>query len=213
MKQKTLIIAGAVVVIGLAAFILRWQFTKPPANYGPSTAVGEILAEETAQMVGGKGLVVVIARGSPQEGLSAGTEQVSSFEAALKRRGSPKIATTEWLPRAPGPRMKEAPLTAEQLLGLMESNPDAEAFAVFTALPPLSPPLAEKITARSLKVLAVCGYSADVRHWLEARALAVAAVPRFADLPAGTPAPKTAKDWFAQQFELLTPNNVGQVPY
>jgi hypothetical protein len=43
--------------------------------------------------------------------------------------------------------------------------------------------------------------------------LAAAVVPRFGELPAGTPAPKTVKDWFRQEFELLTPESIPQVPY
>ena len=213
MKSKPLIVVCAVVVIALALLMLRWQFTAPVTNLRPSTAAGDVLAEETARLLSGKGTVVVIGRAPPRESQTAGSEQVASFEVALKRRGSLKIAATEWLPRAPGPRMSAPALTEEQLLALIEKNPEAGAVVVFTGLPPVTKPLADKIAARSLKVLAVCGYSVQVRRWLEKQALAVVAVPRFSELPPGTPAPKTVKDWFAQEFELLTPESVGRLPY
>ena len=104
--------------------------------------------------------------------------------------------------------MNAGDLTTEQLLQLIEKNPAADALVIFTGLPPLSPDLAEKLTARSLKLLAVCGYGATVRHWLEARALAVAVVPRLGEPPPGTPVPKTTKDWLRQEFEILTPESI-----
>ena len=58
-----------------------------------------------------------------------------------------------------------------QLMELIDKNKDASAFVVFAGLPPFSQELAAKLAARSLKLLAVCGYNANVRHWLEARAV------------------------------------------
>ena len=213
MKSKALVVGFALASILLALFVVRQQFSRPAMNLHPSVAVGEVLAEETARLLGGKGNVVVLARASAKDGQTAGGEQVASFGAAMRRRASPRIAATEWLPRPPGPMMNTGDLTTEQLLQLIEKNPEADAFVVFAGLPSLSPPLAEKITARSLRLLAVCGYGATVRHWFEARALAMAVVPRFGEPPPGTPAPKTAKDWLRKEFEILTTESIAQLPY
>ncbi len=94
---------------------------------------------------------------------------------------------------------------------LLDKNKDAGAFVVFAGLPPFSQELAAKLTARSLKLLAVCGYNANVRHWLEARALSVAVVPRSEELSAGASAPKTTADWFEREFQMVTPENVGRL--
>mgnify|MGYP001577986432 FL=1 len=104
-------------------------------------------------------------------------------------------------------------VTPEQFVAALEKNPDVNAFLVLAGLPPFSQPLADKLTARSVKLLAVCGYSADVRRWLESKALAVAIVPRFDDPPAGTPAPKTAKDWLDREYQLVTPETLSLLPY
>lgn len=213
MRSKTLAVGFAVASILLVVFVVRRQSSDPAMNLRPSVAVGEMLAEETTRLLGGKGNIVVIGRVSAKDGQTAGGEQMASFGTAMRRRASPRIAATEWLPRPPGPMMNAGDLTAERLLQLVEKHPEADAFVVFAGLPPLSASLGEKLTARSLRLLAVCGYGATVRRWLETRALAVAVVPRFGELPPGTPAPKTAKDWFRQEFELLTPESVGHLPY
>jgi hypothetical protein len=213
MKSKTLVVGFAVASILVLVFVVRRHSSGPAMNLRPSVAVGEVLAEETTRLLGGKGNIIVIGRASAKDGQTAAGEQIASFGAAMRRRGSPRIASTEWLPRPPGPMMNAGELTSDRLLELIEKNPEAEAFVVFAGLPPLSASLGEKINARSLKLLAVCGYGATVRRWLETRALAVAVVPRFGELPPETPAPKTVKDWFRQEFELLTPESIGRLPY
>jgi hypothetical protein len=213
MKNKILAVAFVVASILLALLVVRRQASGPAMNLRPSAAVGEVLAEEAVRLLGGTGNIVVIGRASSKDCQTAGDEQLSSFGAALRRRASPRIAAIEWLSRPPGPMMNTGDLTAEQLLQLIEKNPAANAIVIFTGLPPLSPDLAEKLAARPLKLLAVCGCGATVRHWLETRALAVAVVPRFGEPPPGAPVPKTTKDWLRQEFEMLTPESVAQLPY
>jgi hypothetical protein len=213
MKNKVLILTVAIASVALALFVFRWQSSGPAMSSRPSLAVGEVLADETSRLLGGKGKVVVIARASAKEGQSAANEQISSFAAALSRRTSPRIAATEWLPRPLRPVMNSGDLSAEQLLQLIEKNPDANAIVVFAGLPPFSRPLADKLISRQVKLLAVGGYGATVRRWLEAQVLAVAVIPRFGELPPGTPAPRTVRDWFSQEFEMVTPDSVGRLPW
>ena len=82
---------------------------------------------------------------------------------------------------------------------------------VFAGLPPCSQLLVDKLAGGSLKLVAVCGNSPMVKEWLEAKALALAIVPRMEDLPPGTAAPKTARDWFQREFEIITPETAGRL--
>lgn len=213
MKRKTLILVSCFALVTLGTFLVLRQSSEPAMNLRPSTAVGQVLAEETSRLLGGAGNVVVLARDRDKDNQSAGGEQLASFKAAMARRASPKIIATEWLHHPNALAMNAGDLTSEQLLQLLEKNPEANSLVLFAGLPPFSPPLAQKLAARSVKLLAVCGYSPNVRRWLEARSLALAVVPRFGELPSGTPSPKTAKDWFGQEFQLLTPESVGGLPY
>ncbi len=210
--KKTRITAGlAVAVVALAVFLLWRQFSRPTINLRPSNAVGEVLAEEVVRMLGGTGKVVLIGRYASRDGGDASSEQITSLQAALKGRAAGSFVATEWLPRSPVGAMDLGGIAPGQFLELMDRNKDANMFVVFAGLPPFSQELAAKLAARSLKLLAVCGYNANVRHWLEAHALSVAVVPRTDDLPAGTSAPRTAADWFGREFQMVTPENVGRL--
>ena len=211
MKTNKIIASLAVMIIGFAAFMLWRQFPRPTINLRPSNAVGEVLAGEVLRMLGRRGKVVLIGRSASRDGGDASSEQITSLQAALKRRVAPSVVATEWLPRAPVGTMDLGGIAPGQFMEQIDKNKDAGAFVVFAGLPPFSQELAAKLAARSLKLLAVCGYSPNVRHWLEARTLAVAVVPRSDDLPAAASAPKTAADWFDREFQIVTPENVGRM--
>ena len=213
MKANRLTVTLLGLMIALAGFLFWQQFAKPPISFRPSAAVGEVLAEEVARLVGVAGTVVVIGRSPAKEGVDAKGEQLRAFEAALRRQGSPKLKTTERLPPPQPGTMDLGEVSPEQLAQFIEKNPDANAFIIFAGLPPLTPDLAGQISARSLRLLAVCGYGGNVRGWLEAKALSLAVVPRFDDPPAGTPPPKTAMDWFQREFQLLTPEKLANLGY
>ena len=213
MKSKQLI-AALVVLVAIAAVLLLWRRSSDSTvNLRPSAAVGEVLAEEVGRLLGGNGKVVLFTRQPPADGPDANRERIESFEAAIRRKGNLKLAAPEWLPMPPRGAMDLGVVGPDQILTALDKNPDANAFLVIAGLPPCSSALVEKLAARSIKLVAVCGYTADVRRWLESKALAVAIVPRFGDLPPGTPAPKTAKDWFDREYQLFTPETTGQLPY
>jgi len=213
MKKNKFTAAAALALIAIAIFLLWRQFSTPRVNLRPSSAVGEVLADELGRMLGTTGRVVLIGRGSSRDGGDASSQQIASLQTALKRRALTQSTVTEWLPRPPAGTMDLGGVSPEQFLELIDKNKDANSFVVFAGLPPLSQDLAAKIAARSLKLLAVCGYNANVRHWLEGRALLVAVVPRPDDLPAGTSPPQSPIDWFRREFQMLTPENVGQLGY
>ena len=210
MRTSKIIAVLAAAVIALAVFLMWRQFSKPPINLRPSHSVGEVLAGELVRMLGGTGKVVLIGRSTSRDGGDASSEQIASLLASLKSRASGSLAATEWLPRAPIGTMDLGGIAPEQFVDLIDKNKDANAFVVFAGLPPFSQELAAKLAARSIKLLAVCGYNANVRHWLEARALSVAVVPRTDDALSGASPPKTAADWFDREFQMLTPENVGR---
>jgi hypothetical protein len=208
----------ALVVVVMAGFIVWRKAASPQFNSKSSAAVGEVLADEIARLLGDGGKVVLIAHARDKNVPDADGERVASFQAALGRRKSPQLAAVEWLPRPPRSQramlgMIGQSLTEPQLLALVDQHPEARAFVIFGGVPLLSPAVTQKITGRSLKLVVVSGYGPTLRQLLQARVVAVAVVPRFADLPPGTPAPRTAKDWFAREFEILTPETVRRAPY
>src|SRR5205814_2903596 len=140
------------------AFLLWRQFSRPTINLRPSNAVGEVLAGEVVRLLGATGKVVLIGRSASRDSGDASNEQITSLQAALKSRVAASIIATEWLPRAPIGTMDLGGIAPGQFMELMDKNKDASAFVVFAGLPPFSQELAAKLAARSLNVLALCGY-------------------------------------------------------
>ncbi len=205
--------ALALVLMALAGLLVWRQTARTRVNFKPSAAVGEVLADEATRLLGGAGQIVLIARAPDPNEPDANSERIASFQAAMKLRKPPQLVAVEWLARPPRGVMDMGGVSEEQLVAIADKHPDANAFVVFAGLPPLSARGIEKFTGRSLKLMAVCGYGENLKRLLQARVVSLAVVPRFDDLPPGTPAPKTARDWFQREFELLTPETMGRVPY
>jgi hypothetical protein len=212
MKSSKVVGTLAVLAIVAAALLLWRQSANPRVNLQPSAAVGEVVADEISRLLGGPGKIVILSRQIAGDGPNATRERVTSLTAALEHHATLKLAATEWVPRAPAGMMDLGTLTAEQFQTALEKHPEANAIVVFAGLPPFSLPLATQLTSRSLKLISVSGYGPNIRRWLESKALAIAVVPRTEDLPPGTPAPKTNRDWFQREFEILTPETVSQRP-
>ena len=212
MKSRKVLISLVVVAVLGSAVILWRHFSGPQLNLKPSAAAGEVLAEEIGRLQGGPGKVVIIGREVSKDGTDAAGQRVVSLTQALQAHKALKLAATEWIPRPAG-MMDLGGVSLDQLLGVIDRNADATVFVIFAGLPPYSQPLLDKLAARSLKMVAVCGYGPEVRRWLDAKALAMAIVPRFEDVPANTPPPKTTREWFQREFEIVTPETVGRLPY
>lgn len=213
MQTNKFTLAAVLALLVLAGFLVWRQTAKPKINLKPSAAVGEVIADEATRLLGGASEIVLIARAPDPNEPDANGERIASFQAAMKLRKSPQLEAVEWLPRPPRGTMDLGDVAEEVLVAFADKHPKANAFVIFAGMPPLSARGIEKFTGRSLKLMAVCGYNANLKRLLQARAVSLAVVPRFADLPPGTPAPRTATDWFQREFELLTPETLDRAPY
>ncbi|MCO5051071.1 MAG: hypothetical protein M9920_02055 [Verrucomicrobiae bacterium] len=211
MKSQKLLGLVSVLLLGAAGIFLWRYFSPPKINLKPSAAVGEVLAREAVQLADNAGPVVLLSRPVDKNEVDANGERINALMATLRRQSGVTLVT-EWAPRPPGV-MDVGAVSAEQFLAAIEKNPDAKVLLVFAGLPAWSPELAAKITARSLKVVAVCGYGANVRRWLEAKSLVLAAVPRFDDPPGNATAPQTAQDWFDREFLMVRPDELSRLPF
>ena len=212
MKSNKSRVLLAVLLCPAAVFLCWWQFSSRKVNLRPSAAAGEVIFGEVARLAGGNGNVVLVSRPLKKGEPDANGERVTSFSDALRRQPAFKL-TTEWAPPPPKAVMDLGAITPEQFLTAVDKNPEANVLVVFAGLPACSQDLAGKVNSRSLKMIAVCGYGPIVRQWLESKALSLAVVPRFDDPPAGTPPPKTPKDWFDHEYQIITPADLAQLPY
>ena len=75
MKSNKIKVALALTGIVLAGLLFWRQTSKPTVNLRPSSAVGEVLADELGRLLGGKSQVVVIGRSASRDGVDARGEQ------------------------------------------------------------------------------------------------------------------------------------------
>lgn len=212
MKTKPIII-GIMVAVGAAALLLACRKSSPTvASSGLDGTVGQKLAEQARDALGGDGSVVIIGNFLAKIPRSTMGQQLASFQTAMKAPGMPRVAAVEWLSDPDrGSMMESGMATADQLSEIINKYPDANGLIIFAGLPPLTPQLAGELSERKLKVLAVCGYSTVVRAWLKAKALDAVVIPRM-----GSPSqadPNTLMGRFDQQFQLVTPKTLEQLPY
>ena len=196
----------------IAALLLIWrQLAGPRVNFLPSAAAGQVLASEINRLRDqGRAKVLILARASPGDGVDASHEIARTLSAALTQPGAQAVAVKD-LPRAALGTMDSGAVTAEQFMAALEAKPAINTVVILAGLPELSDNLIQKIRTNSLTVIAVCGYSANVKHWLEAGALARAVVPRPGDPPPATP--KSAREWFDREYLLVSPDSLSRLPY
>src|ERR1051326_7998114 len=84
--KRVLTVVTSVLVIAASAVWIYWsQFKAPKHDVGLHKRVGEVMAEQTAKVVGNKGRIVVIA--IPTSGLPELKTQLDAFRATLKKLG------------------------------------------------------------------------------------------------------------------------------
>lgn len=213
MRRRSALLGVALLLSAVAGAFFWSSALQPAVNLKPSTALGEVLVEEVSRLLGGQGRILMLGREPSKTGPGTNRERIESFQAAVKRRAGLKLGRMEYVPRVPPGMMDLGGVTAEQILGAMEKAPDANALVILAGLPPYSGELAGRITARSLKVVAVCGYGPNVKQWLGSKALVLAVVPQTRDGAGPATAPKTARDWFDREFQIVTPETVGSMGY
>src|SRR5207247_1166901 len=118
-KFKVALASG---LVALAGFLLWRQFTGPRVNFKPSAAVGEVLADEVTRLLGGAGQIVLIARAPDPHDPDANSERIASFQKAMSRRQSPRLAAVEWLARPPRGEMDLGGVAEEQLVGFADKH-------------------------------------------------------------------------------------------
>jgi hypothetical protein len=191
----------ALLTLILASASIIHRLTRDPNNnLKPYQGMGEAVAQQAAQLLGGSGEVVLL----DAPGSGSGHERaVAQFK---KSAGALTVKSVQ------GPRHGEPPATREQLEALIAQSGKADAVVV----------MSDSVDLESLKQSASQGaiprmviMTADVdsaRELLRKNIVSAAIVPRFRGPPEGFPEPKTPREWFNNFYETLTPGDLGEEP-
>jgi hypothetical protein len=202
--QQALIAATAIcVIVASAAWIYRFEFGFSGQNAQLHQAVGQIMAEETARVVGHQGKVVIITvdnRTAPEL-----KTQIDSFQKQLKALGG--ISIKDIVVLDPGENLKYRPgagLSAKRFLKIVRKNPGVDALVSFIGAPQLSDQeLAEMKTVP--KFIAETHSPEKLANLLEKKLLLSAIVPRYEFPAPGPRKPRTSREWFDRYCQILSP--------
>lgn len=199
--KRRLAIIGSLAAIAISVAFLVNRWVRPSLDLKPNEAVGEVLAEETARILGGQGQVVLV---TLDPSLSAAVKiQTEAFLAALKKKPSITIAATERLQRSDvlGEGM-QSEMPPARFLSVAQTYPQA-AIVSLVGAPHLADSDIAKLPQPPPKFLAVVRSRKELRELLENGRIQVAIVPRFA-FPAPVGKPRRVREWFDKYFQILT---------
>lgn len=200
-RQILTAVAAIVVTVACATWIWRTQFAGQTANVPLNQAIGQVLAEQTARVVGHTGkiaLVLMDPSHSPELKV-----QMEAFQNALKQMGTIAIQDKVVLDPADNPKYRPGSgLSARKFLKIARKHPGADAIVSFIGAPQMSDAdLAELKPAP--KLIAETHSPEKLTNLFSQKILVAAVVPRFQFPAPGPKKPHTSQQWFDRYFQLL----------
>ncbi len=208
-KNALLAIASLLVIACAAAWIYYNQFKAPKHDVGLHQRIGEIMAEQTARLVGSKGrLVLITIPSGPEPELRT---QLDAFRRRLKTLGDYDLKEHELDTKDQPKYSLGAGLSGRRFVRTVKNNPKADGIVSFVGAPRLS----EEELADLPKVPKFIAESRSPDHLpklFQKQIIQVAIVSRFV-FPAPDPrTPKTPQQWFDKRYQLITADDVKTIP-
>jgi len=202
-KQAVIVSAAVLAILASAVWIYWFEFGSQKQNIDLHHAVGQVMAEETAHVVGQTGKLVLITldhRTAPELKL-----QTDAFEKRLKALGGITIKELIVLDAKDNPKYRPgAGLSAKRFLKIARKHSSVDAIVSFVGAPELTDQeLTELKTVP--KFIAEAHSPEKLVHLLEKKILLSAIVPRFEFPAPGPRKPETSRQWFDRYFQILSP--------
>ncbi|NBV23279.1 MAG: hypothetical protein EBS05_15330 [Proteobacteria bacterium] len=203
-------ILALLATVGALAFLYFTQFAGPPkANLKPFEMLGEMVATETAKLLGGSGSVVVVMESFDQVVSKSAEPQLKGFKAGLAKAKGVTLKGVEYYKHAEGEDVSRWPAGLAAKLAAMGQG--ASATVLFVALPQsLSAEEIAALKSSTSKLVLVGGAVPLVKPMLTQGVFQIAIVNRFPPKPA--PKSETAAEWFNRAYLVATPTAISELP-
>ncbi|MBI3657443.1 MAG: hypothetical protein HY232_13595 [Acidobacteria bacterium] len=219
MSKNTLVALVALsVIFGCLTWLYFTQFGRMPQTLlKPDQALGDVVAEETAKLLGKRGQVVVVRELADRKSLALDT-QVDFFKKGLKKMpgitlGGVELVKMGRLPMSPEKRMIDPfaepsmGLLPSQLVNIVQSHPKADAFVIFGGFPPLTAEEFNGLKQGGSKWIVVSDYEPHYKGLMQAQIIGLAIVPRLGSSQKSGEEPKTSREWFDREYIVVTPES------
>jgi len=192
--------AGAAVVSLYFAFGGR----SPKLDLSTYAALGAVVAEETAKLLGNQGQVLVIARDTGAEKNPSLEAELEAFEQARNKHPglsqvTERFVATPMLMMATG-----GGVPPDLITKAVETHPKVGALVLFCAAPPLAEAELAPLSKRGVKIVIVSSFRPEYGRLLDQGVIHLAIVPRPEGPPPGTPPPRTLRERFDQDYAIVS---------
>jgi hypothetical protein len=209
---KNGIVASLAVGAATLSLYLAFADRSPKINLDPYDVLGAVTAEETANLLGNKGQVLVIVRDTGPDKNPSVEAELKAFQETLKKRPglsgvTERIRVTPMMMMATG---GGAP--PDQFLKALETHANTAAVVLFFGFPQLADSELETLKKSGVKIVVVSSFRPGYKQLLERQAIHLAVVPRSDAPPPGTQTPRTLRERFDQLYTIVTPADTARLP-
>ncbi|HTL56094.1 MAG TPA: hypothetical protein VL361_10475 [Candidatus Limnocylindrales bacterium] len=208
-KNALLAVISLLVIACSAAWIYYYQFKAPKHDVGLHQRIGEIMAEQTASLVGPKGrLVLITIPTGPEPELRT---QLEAFRRRLKTLGEYDFKEHELDTKDQPKYSLGAGLSGRRFVRTVKNNPKADGIVSFVGAPKLSDEELADLS-KAPKFIAEARSPDQLPKLFQKQIIQVAIVSRFV-FPAPDPrAPKTPQQWFDKRYQIVTADAAKTIP-
>jgi hypothetical protein len=203
------VVAGSVVILAWIYVCFAVVGLPPSVNRKPHQGLGQVLAEQVAQLRGPGGKVTVITRDISTYPNPALATQMKSFQQALKKAGV-SIAATKVVGANPITLVTAAP---GDFFNAMKNQTEADVLVSFIGPAAVPETQLAKLGEKRPKVVALCTGTMpqriNLKQLFEQKLLHAAVVSRDSPLASG-PSSNTPGGWFDHLYRLVTPANLAE---
>jgi hypothetical protein len=208
--KKVLLIVGSVLAIAGSGLWIYYRDVKAPAyNVALHERIGEIMAEQTAKVVGNKGKLVVITiptRDEPEL-----QTQLNAFRRKLKLLGQFDLKDHQLDTKDQPKYSLGAGLSGRRFVRTVRNNPKADAIISFVGAPKLTDEDIAELQ-HPPKFIAETKSPDHLPKLFEKNLIQIAVASRFVFPAPGPQTPRTPQDWFNKRYQIVAADSVRDVP-
>ena len=199
-KNTLLAVTSLLAIAASGAWIYYHEFRAPKHDVRLHRRVGEIMAEQTAKLVGPKGrLVLITIPTGPEPELKT---QLEAFRSMLRKLGTYEIKDHELDTKDQPKYGLGAGLSGRRFVRTVKNNPKADGIVSFVGAPKLSESELAELT-KMPKFIAETKSPDHLPKLFDKQIIQVAIASRFTFPAPGPMSPKTPQEWFDKRYQIV----------
>src|SRR5512141_1406039 len=208
-KRGLTAVAAGAVIIASCTWIYFTQIRAVKHNVLLHQRIGEVMAEQTTELIGRKGKVVTIAI-ETKEWPELKT-QLAAFHTRLKALGTYEVRDYAMDTKDQPKYGVGSGLSGRRYVRTVNKNTNANVFISFIGAPKLNKEERAELAIKP-RLIAEARAVDNLPNLFQHQLLDVAVVSRFQYPSPGPEKPKTPQEWFVKRYQVVTAANAGPLP-